>query len=83
VISKSCSGLLHLNLEECRHVTDKGVKQVVGNCTQLREINLQHCRKVSANVDFWTAMELLRPSLRKIILPSKRKPFFGRGFFRC
>jgi hypothetical protein len=61
VISKSCSGLLHLNLEECRHVTDNGVKQVVENCTRLREINLQHCRMVSA-------------ALRKIIPPSDFRP---------
>ncbi|KEH17128.1 RNI superfamily protein [Medicago truncatula] len=39
VISKSCSGLLHLILEKCSRVTMKGVKHVVNNCTQLREIN--------------------------------------------
>ncbi|CAJ2656353.1 F-box/LRR-repeat protein 3-like [Trifolium pratense] len=89
-ISKSCSGLLQLELERCYNITGKGVKQVVEKCTRLKEINLLHCRKVSADVDFWTAMVLLRPSLRKIIPPSdfrpsnsKRKPLFGRGCFRC
>ncbi|CAJ2656355.1 F-box/LRR-repeat protein [Trifolium pratense] len=88
-ISKSCTGLLQLDLKRCYNITGKGVKQVVENCTQLREINLQHCCKVSSDVDFQTAMVLLRPSLRKIIPPydfrpsnSKWKPLFGRGCFR-
>ncbi|GAU35698.1 hypothetical protein TSUD_258730 [Trifolium subterraneum] len=89
-ISKSCSGLLQLDLKGCHHVTDKGVKQVIGKCTRLKEINVLGCRKVSSNVDFWTAMELSRPSLRNILPPSdfrpsnsKWKPLLGGGCFRC
>ncbi|KEH26041.1 putative leucine-rich repeat domain, L domain-containing protein [Medicago truncatula] len=40
MISKNCCGLLRLLLEKCNDVTEKGVKHVVKNCTQLREINL-------------------------------------------
>ncbi|RHN51293.1 putative leucine-rich repeat domain, L domain-containing protein [Medicago truncatula] len=38
MISKNCSGLLRLLLENCNNVTEKGVKHVVENCTQLREL---------------------------------------------
>lgn len=40
LISKSCRGLLQLNLKHCFNISKKGVKQIVENCTQLREINL-------------------------------------------
>jgi hypothetical protein len=40
VISKNCCGLLELSLENCDDVTEKGVKHVVENCSQLREIKL-------------------------------------------
>jgi hypothetical protein len=40
VISKNCCGLLELSLEDCDDVTEKGVKHVVENCSQLREIKL-------------------------------------------
>jgi len=56
VISKSCSGLLLLDLEQCYHITEKGVGQVIKHCTRLKEINLRHCRKVAADVDLWTVM---------------------------
>ncbi|KAL5072321.1 hypothetical protein RYX36_011306 [Vicia faba] len=49
-ISKSCSGLLHLSLRCCKHVTEKGVMHVVQNCTQLKEIDLKFCYKVDADV---------------------------------
>jgi len=39
-ISKSFCGLLQLQLDHCKSVTEKGVKHVIENCTQLREINL-------------------------------------------
>ncbi|KAK7349115.1 hypothetical protein VNO77_06218 [Canavalia gladiata] len=67
VISKRCCGLLRLELEDCSHVTAKGVRQVVENCTQLREINLGSCYKVAASVVAW--MVFTRPSLRKITAP--------------
>lgn len=40
MISKSCSGLLQLDLEKCYNITEKGVKQVVEKCTRLKEISL-------------------------------------------
>ncbi|XP_058783488.1 F-box/LRR-repeat protein 3-like [Vicia villosa] len=50
VISRSCCGLLQLDLKQCLNITKKGVKQIVENCKQLREINLQYCSKI--DVDF-------------------------------
>ncbi|GAU47710.1 hypothetical protein TSUD_177150 [Trifolium subterraneum] len=82
MISKSCSGLLQLDLTNCLDVTEKGVMQVVANCTQLREIYLQGCSKVAADVD---SMVYIRPSLRKITTPnfsssqSRMKAFLCRG----
>jgi F-box and leucine-rich repeat protein 2/20 len=35
MISKNCRGLLQLLLKHCNNVTDKGVKHVEENCTQL------------------------------------------------
>jgi len=67
-ISKSCSGLLQLSLENCCNVTEKGVKHVVENCRQLRVINLRNCHNVHA--DDVALMLLSRPSLRKIIDPT-------------
>ncbi|CAJ2655623.1 unnamed protein product [Trifolium pratense] len=65
VISKSCCGLLQLILENCRKVTERGVKHVVENCTQLRVINFRNCYNVDADV---AALILLsRPSLIKDI----------------
>jgi hypothetical protein len=66
VISKSCHGLLRLLLINCQRVTQKGVKNVVENCTQLREINLYGC-KVHPN--FVASLELSRSSLRKNLEP--------------
>ncbi|KEH36045.1 putative leucine-rich repeat domain, L domain-containing protein [Medicago truncatula] len=67
VISKSCRGLLQLSLESCLYVTQKGVKHVVENCTQLRVINLRYCYKVHA--DFVASIVFSRSSLRKIFVP--------------
>nr|XP_027188654.1 F-box/LRR-repeat protein 4-like [Cicer arietinum] len=69
-ISKCCSGLLQLLVENCREVTEKGVKHVVENCTKLREINLKSCNKVHANADDVASIVISRPSLRKITTPS-------------
>jgi F-box and leucine-rich repeat protein 2/20 len=74
VISKSCCGLLQLDLERCDHITEKGVRHVVENCTRLREINIQGCREVCVDVNFWTTMVFSRPSLRKIMTPSHFRP---------
>ncbi|CAJ2655621.1 unnamed protein product [Trifolium pratense] len=67
VISKSCCGLLQLILENCYNVTEKGVKHVVENCTQLRVINLTNCLNVDADV---SALRLLSTrSLINIVAP--------------
>ncbi|GAU49385.1 hypothetical protein TSUD_177340 [Trifolium subterraneum] len=85
MISKSCSGLLQFALRNCVDVTEKGVMQVVENCTQLREINLHGCSKVAADVV--DSMISIRPSLRKIAAPpnfrcskSRMKQFLCYGF---
>jgi F-box/leucine-rich repeat protein 2/20 len=89
-ISKSCSGLLQLDLEGCFHVTAKGVKQMIENWTQLKEIKLRHCYDMADDVDIWLVMVLSRPSLRKIVAPShfrpydtKWKPLSDHGCFLC
>ncbi|GAU35696.1 hypothetical protein TSUD_258710 [Trifolium subterraneum] len=89
-ISKSCLGLLQLELERCYNITEKGVKQVVENCTRLKEINLRHCCKVSVGVSLWMGMVLSSPSLRKIMTPPhffpnhrKWKPLLNHGCFLC
>ncbi|CAJ2652150.1 unnamed protein product [Trifolium pratense] len=86
MISKCCFGLLQLDLRNCLDVTEKGVMQVVENCTQLREINLQGCIKVAADVV--DLMVFTRPSLRKITTPpndqfseSRMKQFLCHGCF--
>lgn len=65
-------------MENCRDITEDGVRRVVVNCKHLREINLQHCRKVSANIV--DRMILLRPSL-KIMAPPYPQPFLGLSDF--
>ncbi|XP_058732992.1 uncharacterized protein LOC131604576 [Vicia villosa] len=47
-ISTTCCGLLHLSLRCCKHITEKGVTNVIKNCTQLKEIDLRFCHKVDA-----------------------------------
>ncbi|GAU35699.1 hypothetical protein TSUD_258740 [Trifolium subterraneum] len=88
MISKSCFGLLQLDLSYCQDVTEKGVMQVIENCTQLREITLYGCCKVTPGaVD---SMVFMRPSLRKITPPpgfccsdSKRKLLLRHGCLVC
>ncbi|KAK7255362.1 hypothetical protein RIF29_28771 [Crotalaria pallida] len=84
MISKSCYGLLYMNMESCSEITDRGVKKVVENCRQLREINLKSCHKVIADIVPW--MVFSRPSLRKILAPplfrhskSQRELFLRHG----
>ncbi|KAK7266322.1 hypothetical protein RIF29_18965 [Crotalaria pallida] len=72
-ISKSCSGLLELNLGHCCKITTKGVKQAVTNFKQLREISLISCDKVAHDVVAW--MVSTKPSLRRILPP----PRFGHS----
>jgi F-box/leucine-rich repeat protein 2/20 len=87
-ISKSCSGLLQLDLEKCYKITENGVKQVVKNCTRLKELNLRDCCKVSVGVGLWIGIVLSSPSLRKIMTPPhffpnhrKWKPLLNHGCF--
>ncbi|KAK2378427.1 F-box/LRR-repeat protein [Trifolium repens] len=68
VISKSCHGLLHLILQSCADVTEKGVKHVLENCTKLRKIDLYGCDK--AHFNDVVSMVLSRPSLRMVITPA-------------
>jgi len=84
VITKNCYGIFQLLLKNCDNVTEKGVKHVLENCTQLREINMQNCYKVDADVI--DSMVFIRPSLRKITAPpffscsdKKRKLFLRHG----
>ncbi|KAK2449591.1 F-box/LRR-repeat protein [Trifolium repens] len=86
-ISTGCLGLLQLDLGHCYDITEKGVMQVVENCTQLREINLQDCLNVASDVV--ELMIFIRPSLKKITAPpfyncnDKRKLFLRQGCLVC
>ncbi|XP_058728774.1 F-box/LRR-repeat protein 3-like [Vicia villosa] len=73
-ITKGCRGLLQFDLENCGNITQKGVKDVLENCTQLREINLRRCYNVHGDV---CSMLLSSLSLRKIIAPPHFR--FTRG----
>ncbi|XP_050897992.1 uncharacterized protein LOC127104892 [Lathyrus oleraceus] len=87
VVSKNCSGLLQLILQNCDDITKEGIKHVLNNCTQLREINLMYCCKLVLNIV--DEMIFSRPSLRKITVSScnifnnkkfgdKKRRFFSR-----
>ncbi|XP_058742510.1 uncharacterized protein LOC131615006 [Vicia villosa] len=87
-ISKNCCGLLQLLINDCLKCTEKGVKHVVQNCTQLREINLENCLNVRTDVA--PSILFSSPSLRKITAPpyisfniSQRKLFLQRGCVVC
>lgn len=71
-ISKSYGGLLHLDLESCYEVAEKGVRQVVEKCRKLREINLRDCQNVAGNAV--SEMALSRSLLRKITIPPLYRP---------
>ncbi|XP_028795319.1 F-box/LRR-repeat protein 3-like [Neltuma alba] len=58
IVSKTCCGLTHLELQNCFNVTSNGVRYVVGKCTRLRDINLKHCNKVSADIIPWMSSPL-------------------------
>jgi hypothetical protein len=82
VISKRCCGPFQLLLNSCCDVTEKGVKNVAENCTQLRKIILRRCYNV--HPDVVASMIFSRPSLRKILIPpsyrfrNKEKELFSR-----
>ncbi|KAK9670071.1 hypothetical protein RND81_13G174800 [Saponaria officinalis] len=72
MIGKKSPGLLHLDLEDCENITEKGVTEVVKCCTRLRYLNLSVCFNVSVDV-----VELIvnnRPSIRRLMLPSSVYP---------
>jgi F-box and leucine-rich repeat protein 2/20 len=84
VITTNCCGIFQLLLKNCYNVTEKGVKYVLENCTQLREINLHNCNKIDP--EFVDSMVFIRSSLRKITAPpffscsdNKRKLFLRHG----
>lgn len=88
IISKTCCGLTHLDLQNCFNVTANGVKQVVENCRGLREINLKCCNKVSGDIIPWMVSSM--PSLRKIMAPpgfvfseGKTRLFLRHGCLVC
>ncbi|AES86488.2 putative F-box domain, leucine-rich repeat domain, L domain-containing protein [Medicago truncatula] len=68
IISKWCSGLMLLDIQNCWYVTAKGVREVIENCIALKELNLRNCSLVDD--DFVCGLMHARPSLRKIITPS-------------
>ncbi|XP_030517496.2 F-box/LRR-repeat protein 3-like [Rhodamnia argentea] len=84
-----CCHLKRLNLQECVHLSTKGVEKVVKNCKALREINLRGCHRVRDDVPFLDWMVSVRPSLRRIVPPhrfvsSKIQDFFlQRGCLVC
>lgn len=67
IVSKTCCGLTHLELQNCFNVTSNGVRNVVEKSSRLREINLKHCNKVCADIIPW--MVSSSSSLRKIMAP--------------
>ena len=68
IISKWCTGLLVLDIQNCLYVTTKGVREIIENCIALKELNLRNCRLVDG--DFVCGLINTRPSLRKILTPS-------------
>jgi F-box and leucine-rich repeat protein 2/20 len=60
VISRYCRGLFQLSLQYNQNVTEKGVKHVVENCTQLREIKLEGCYKVHNSLVCYSEPALLK-----------------------
>ncbi|GAB4850046.1 hypothetical protein Ancab_029344 [Ancistrocladus abbreviatus] len=43
MLGRTCPRLLHLDLEDCKSVTTRGVKEFVGKCRGLRYLNLGGC----------------------------------------
>ncbi|PNX71796.1 F-box/LRR-repeat protein, partial [Trifolium pratense] len=59
VISKNCPGLLQLLLEHCNDVTEKGVKHLAENCTQLRKIKIGNSSHVKDALFFTDIRKVL------------------------
>ncbi|KAL3738629.1 hypothetical protein ACJRO7_020067 [Eucalyptus globulus] len=64
-----CCHLKNLNVMDCVHLSNEGVKKVVKNCNTLREINLWNCNNVGDDFPFLIWMVSMRPSLRRIVPP--------------
>ncbi|KAF7152703.1 hypothetical protein RHSIM_Rhsim01G0030500 [Rhododendron simsii] len=64
MIGNGCQNLQYLDIGYCHEVTEKGVMEVVRNCSKLRDINLIGCKKLSTNV--LPQMECSRLSLWKV-----------------
>ncbi|KAE9462601.1 hypothetical protein C3L33_05514, partial [Rhododendron williamsianum] len=64
MIGNGCQNLQYLDIGYCHEVTEKGVMEVVRNCSRLRDINLIGCKKLSTNV--LPQMEFSRLSLWKV-----------------
>ncbi|XP_074314868.1 F-box/LRR-repeat protein 14-like [Silene latifolia] len=72
MIGRNSPGLLYLDLEECKNVTEKGVKAVIESCKRLRYLNLSGCLNV--NVDVLEYIVQNEPSLRRLVSPSCKYP---------
>ncbi|KAL9229483.1 hypothetical protein vseg_004945 [Gypsophila vaccaria] len=72
MIGMKSPGLLHLDLRDCRNITEKGVKEVVKFCTRLRYLNLSGC--INVNVDVVQHIVNNRPSVRWLVSPSRLYP---------
>ncbi|GAU46514.1 hypothetical protein TSUD_285960 [Trifolium subterraneum] len=59
IISKNCCGLLQLLLEHCNDVTEKGVKHVAENCTQMRKIKIENSSRVKDALFFTDVRKVL------------------------
>ncbi|KAF7149530.1 hypothetical protein RHSIM_Rhsim02G0048200 [Rhododendron simsii] len=66
MIGNGCQNLQYLDIGYCHDVTEKGVMELVRNCSRLRDINLIGCKKLSTNL--LPQMEFSRLSLWKVEL---------------
>jgi F-box/leucine-rich repeat protein 2/20 len=67
IISKCCTGLLFMDIQNGWYVTTKGASEIIRNCIVLKELNLRNC---DLDGDFVCGLIFTRPSLRKLITPS-------------
>uniref|UniRef100_A0A803LNF6 Uncharacterized protein n=2 Tax=Chenopodium quinoa TaxID=63459 RepID=A0A803LNF6_CHEQI len=65
LLTKISPRLTHLDLEGCKNVTEKGVKEVVKSCKRLRYLNISYCDKLDFKIIAWILTN--RSSLRKLV----------------
>ncbi|XP_021736513.1 F-box/LRR-repeat protein 2-like [Chenopodium quinoa] len=71
-LGRVCPRLIHLDLEFCLLVTEKGVKEVVKSCKQLRYLSISSCWNLDISIIAWIVTN--RPSLRKLVSSSRIYP---------